>query len=227
MNFFTFFYPLFFLPVRTDRDGVLTAAPRACYSTNFDLEYHDYVPEDVKARDYTKILGDYLRWNRPIVVLVTQREGRYASYGRRHLYLRMDYEGSKLAWSNARTDRYARCGHVFDDDLLVIHVHMQNTNFFVGAERNLLGLTFLSDLQKLLGLKSPLPCAAVILAGGSNDAHWFCSPSSPRGSDTDGRVKVTDTVTRFTDLVHARTKLLHAKFREYFKNLDLIVVGAG
>lgn len=204
------------------------SAPKHCYSPGFDLEQHLYEPDDVQSQDFQKILDGYRKWNRPFALLVTQREGRYLSLGRPSLYLRMDYEGGKLVWSSARSDLYSYGGQVWDDDLIVVHVHLQNTCFWVGSKtRNVLLPSFLEELQVLLKLESKFPWAAVILAGGSNDTYWFSSPSSPRGSGTDGQVLVTDTVERFTDQVRLTSHALYKAFREYSPECELILVGTG
>lgn len=162
------------------------------------------------------------------MLVLTQREGRYLSVGSPDLYLRMDYEGGKLTWGSARSDPFNYGGHVWDDEMAVVHVHLQNTCFWVGSiRRNVLLPTFLEELHGLLKLKDKFPWAGVTLAGGSNDIYWFCSSSSPRGSGPDGTVTIRDTVSRFTDLVREKSGELYTGFRKYSPECELIVVGTG
>lgn len=210
------------------RGDDLISAPRDCYLPTFDVKQHDYEPEDVESRDFVKLLNKYRETGRPVILILTQREGRYLSVGYPDLYLRMDYEGGKLTWGSARSDRFTIGGQVWDQDVVTVHVHLQNTCFWVGStKRNVLLPTFLEELHSLLKLKDKFPWAGVALAGGSNDIYWFCSPSSPRGSGPNGSVLIKDTVVRFTDLIRERSGDLYKGFREYSPDCELIVVGTG
>lgn len=232
--FYNYYFCWIFLSdVFGKESQLLEAVPIHLYKPKFDLECFSYSADARRQIQYTEIFKKLKALKKPLVFIITQREGSHLSLAREHpLYLRMDIIGGKLQLMST-VDAYASGGQVWDDDVLAVHISMPNTFFFAGTvnagvnER--LPSSFIEDFQKEVGVKD-LPVKAVVLAGVWKDLQWFCNPNSPRGSHSNGRVRHNDKVSRLRDLAGSQFENLVRGFRATSKEceeVELIVVGGG
>jgi hypothetical protein len=215
--------------VETDRAGFVTGVPRAMYRSNFEVEHHDYSTEMAQSANFKKGIAKLIATGRPLLILVTNREGSLINFGRYHsLYLRMDISKGKLQWTLNDVDPYCVASHVWDDDFMVLHIHMASTCFFMGEHSvdPVLPLDFLEQLQKLLGVEK-MPVSAVVLAGGSQDVKYFCQRAYLCGSREDGSIAFDDTMERLRILADSRLKALGDSLKLHSSGCELIFVGTG
>lgn len=165
---------------------------------------------------------------RPLCLLLTQREGRNLNLAVDWpLYLRVEIVNGKLQWSTNTSDTYYIGGHVWGDDLSVVHLHLECSNFFLGPSSKLVGEDFLTQVQNLLGMKEKIPWDMVVFAGFYNDLRWLCCSTAERGTGPGKQAAPSDTVARFPVLISDRLQVLDKSFRRYQKSIDIIIVGTG
>lgn len=205
----------------------LISAPLESFKPKFEIEHFDYVSRDRTRADFIKIISEFADLDKPIILLLTQREGRHINFGRLHTtYLRMELEDNNLEWVKSSADQYVCSSHVWGDDVLVIHVSMLETFFLFGPDENRIGPNFLKLLDG--ALKHPsIPWSAVVLAGAYNDLKWCCNPDNPRGPRVGGKVKSSDLVSGLRDLADTRLNELLAGFREHSPGVEILVTGTG
>lgn len=186
---------------------------------------HEY--QDPRAESFKPKIAALLALKHPLLLLLTQREGRFLSLATDpRLYLRLEMVQGKLQWSTNTSDPFADGGHIWAYDFAVVHVHLDATCFFVG-EAKLIGPDFLVQLQTLLGLENAIPWDAVGFAGGYNDLRWIAYSSSKRGTGPGGLAAAVDTIERLPLMASDRLQVLLAGFRKYRSSIELIVVGTG
>lgn len=206
-------------------DDRLLSVPRSFYDSKFGLQMHEY--QDPRAESFKPKIAALLALKHPLLLLLTQREGRFLSLATDpRLYLRVEVVQGKLQWSTNTSVPFADGGHIWAYDFAVVHVHLDATCFFVG-EVKLIGPDFLVQLQALLGLENPIPWDAVGFAGIYNDLRWFSFSSSKRGTGPGGLAAAVDTIERLPLMVSDRLQVLHAGFRKYRPSIEIIVVGSG
>jgi hypothetical protein len=206
----------------------LESVPLNLYSPRFELESFSYSADALSQIKYEEVLRRLSSLKKPLILLITQREGSQLSFAREHsLYFRMDVVGGALTFSSVE-ECYFSGGHIWGDEVLTIHVSMANTYFFGGsaASKSRLMPSFLREFRELVGVSS-LDIRAVVLAGGGKDLEWFSNPSSLRGSRENGSVRRGDRVRRIRDVAGSHFDQLLSGFRQTCPDVELIVVGCG
>jgi hypothetical protein len=201
------------------------AALKASYHPNFDVEHHSYNPEEIQGSDFKKIITDLFATGKPLLLLVTQKEGQFLSLATDpSCYLRVDMSNGRLAWSTNSSDPFAHGGQIWGNDFVCVHMHMQCTHFYLGPEPRLLPLDFLQQVENLLGT-GHIPWDGVVLAGGWNDLKFFSNNAGKRllGEET----HCTDTLSKFNSIFGRKMDAFGKMFRRYQPNVELIVVGTG
>lgn len=201
-----------------------------CYLTKFELETFSYSVDARTQTEYREVFERLKALNKPVIIVITQREGAQLSLAREHvLYFRMNIVGGQLQLVSVE-DNYVSGGHVWGDTAVVIHVSMANTYFFAGTvnatTNERLNAQFLESFLQIIGVPD-LDVRAVVLAGGAKDLEWACNPNSLRGSRSSGKIRSSDKVSRICDLAGNQFDELVRGFRKTCSSVELIVVGCG